>query len=257
MKRILGLNGKGASKLRMPVRFVADYYSRLRGKKEFLNESFSTKILPFFSFFPGKSTGLVTTTRVTHATPAALYAHAASRYWEDDGKVPPAARTSCKDIARQLLEDEPGRNINVRDYVFRTLNLRNFYSLPPDVNTSRVLLRRSHRRSWKDFLGGVAIPPCNSEGIERKRLSNSNFETFAPRKFLTIVLFPSKVSIRDEEGEWNVKSFPICTPQRSTFFFLFSSFFCFLLLGRKWIKVEGYFDFGLGKAAQFRATLMI
>ncbi|KZC03755.1 Alkaline phosphatase, tissue-nonspecific isozyme, partial [Dufourea novaeangliae] len=60
----------------------------------------------------GKSTGLVTTTRVTHATPAALYAHAVSRYWEDDGKVPPAARTSCKDIARQLLEDEPGRNIN-------------------------------------------------------------------------------------------------------------------------------------------------
>ncbi|KAK2580024.1 hypothetical protein KPH14_012313 [Odynerus spinipes] len=61
----------------------------------------------------GKSTGLVTTTRVTHATPAALYAHAASRYWEDDGKVPSTARTSCKDIARQLLEDEPGRNINV------------------------------------------------------------------------------------------------------------------------------------------------
>lgn len=66
--------------------------------------------------FAGKSTGLVTTTRVTHATPATLYAHAASRYWEDDGKLPPAARTSCKDIARQLLEDEPGRNINVRDY---------------------------------------------------------------------------------------------------------------------------------------------
>nr|XP_012227449.1 PREDICTED: alkaline phosphatase-like isoform X2 [Linepithema humile] len=61
----------------------------------------------------GKSTGLVTTTRVTHATPAALYAHAVSRYWEDDGKVPPAARPSCKDIARQLLEDEPGRNITV------------------------------------------------------------------------------------------------------------------------------------------------
>lgn len=63
----------------------------------------------------GKSTGLVTTTRVTHATPAALYAHAASRYWEDDGKVPPVSRTSCKDIARQLLEDEPGYNITVRN----------------------------------------------------------------------------------------------------------------------------------------------
>lgn len=67
--------------------------------------------------FAGKSTGLVTTTRVTHATPAALYAHAASRYWEDDGKVPPAARTSCKDIARQLLEDEPGSNITVRNNI--------------------------------------------------------------------------------------------------------------------------------------------
>ncbi|KAG7212353.1 hypothetical protein KM043_012674 [Ampulex compressa] len=61
----------------------------------------------------GKSTGLVTTTRVTHATPAALYAHAASRYWEDDAKVPRGARTVCKDIALQLLEDEPGSNIDV------------------------------------------------------------------------------------------------------------------------------------------------
>lgn len=153
-------------------------------RKNFWTNLFQRKFFSFFFFFPGKSTGLVTTTRVTHATPAALYAHAASRYWEDDGKVPPAARTSCKDIARQLLEDEPGRNINVRDYVFRTLNLRNFYSLPPsDVNTSRVLLRRSHRRSWKDFLGGVAIPPCNSEGIERKRLSNSNSRPLPPGNF--------------------------------------------------------------------------
>ncbi|KAK6619251.1 hypothetical protein RUM44_003633 [Polyplax serrata] len=57
-------------------------------------------------------TGIVTNTRVTHATPAALYAHTPSRYWEDDGKIPPASRKSCKDIARQLIEDDPGRNIN-------------------------------------------------------------------------------------------------------------------------------------------------
>ncbi|XP_014246448.1 alkaline phosphatase-like [Cimex lectularius] len=61
----------------------------------------------------GKATGLVTNTRVTHATPAAAYAHSASRYWEDDAKIPPQSRRSCKDIARQLVEDEPGRNINV------------------------------------------------------------------------------------------------------------------------------------------------
>ncbi|CAH1403562.1 unnamed protein product [Nezara viridula] len=61
----------------------------------------------------GKATGVVTNTRVTHATPAAAYAHSASRYWEDDSKIPPLSRRSCKDIARQLVEDEPGRNINV------------------------------------------------------------------------------------------------------------------------------------------------
>ncbi|XP_022254321.1 alkaline phosphatase-like isoform X2 [Limulus polyphemus] len=61
----------------------------------------------------GKATGLVTTTRVTHATPAAMYAHSASRYWESDDKMPEDARSTCKDIARQLVEDEPGRHINV------------------------------------------------------------------------------------------------------------------------------------------------
>ncbi|CAH0399763.1 unnamed protein product [Chilo suppressalis] len=61
----------------------------------------------------GKSSGIVTTARITHATPAALYAHAPSRYWEDDSRVPPTVRKDCKDIAYQLVENEPGRSINV------------------------------------------------------------------------------------------------------------------------------------------------
>lgn len=61
----------------------------------------------------GKATGIITNTRITHATPAALYGHSPSRYWEDDSKVPPSSRKSCKDLARQLIEDDPGRNINV------------------------------------------------------------------------------------------------------------------------------------------------
>ncbi|CAB3226950.1 unnamed protein product [Arctia plantaginis] len=61
----------------------------------------------------GKSSGIVTTARITHATPAALYAHAPSRYWEDDSRVPPTVRKDCKDIALQLVENEPGRSINV------------------------------------------------------------------------------------------------------------------------------------------------
>ncbi|CAG9562490.1 unnamed protein product [Danaus chrysippus] len=61
----------------------------------------------------GKSSGIVTTARITHATPAALYAHAPSRYWEDDSRVPPTVRRDCKDIALQLVENDPGKNINV------------------------------------------------------------------------------------------------------------------------------------------------
>lgn len=67
----------------------------------------------FSILISGKSTGIVTNTRITHATPSALYAHSPSRYWEDDGKVPTPSRKSCKDIARQLVEDDPGRYINV------------------------------------------------------------------------------------------------------------------------------------------------
>ncbi|XP_017759952.1 PREDICTED: alkaline phosphatase-like [Eufriesea mexicana] len=60
----------------------------------------------------GKDTGFVTTTRVTHATPAPLYAHSADRRWECETKMPGTAE-QCKDIARQLVEDMPGKNIKV------------------------------------------------------------------------------------------------------------------------------------------------
>lgn len=50
----------------------------------------------------GKSIGIVTTARITHATPAAVYAHSAHRNWEDDSKIP--AGCEQKDIAQQLYD---------------------------------------------------------------------------------------------------------------------------------------------------------
>jgi len=49
----------------------------------------------------GLSTGIVTTTRVTHATPAVNYAHTANRDWESDANLPAGA--SVTDIASQLV----------------------------------------------------------------------------------------------------------------------------------------------------------
>jgi alkaline phosphatase len=52
----------------------------------------------------GKSTGIVTTARVTHATPAATYAKSADRNWEDISDMPDDASTAgCIDIADQLV----------------------------------------------------------------------------------------------------------------------------------------------------------
>uniref|UniRef100_A0A672MVH4 Alkaline phosphatase n=1 Tax=Sinocyclocheilus grahami TaxID=75366 RepID=A0A672MVH4_SINGR len=54
----------------------------------------------------GKSVGIVTTTRVQHATPAASYAHSASRTWYSDADLPTSAVTGgCLDIASQLLRN--------------------------------------------------------------------------------------------------------------------------------------------------------
>lgn len=62
----------------------------------------------------GMATGVVTTTRLTHATPAATYAHVPERNWESDALVPQAERAKgCTDIARQLIELPFGDGIDV------------------------------------------------------------------------------------------------------------------------------------------------
>jgi alkaline phosphatase len=49
----------------------------------------------------GMSTGIISTARITHATPAACYAHISNRDWEADSKLP--AGSSVNDIAYQLV----------------------------------------------------------------------------------------------------------------------------------------------------------
>jgi alkaline phosphatase len=61
----------------------------------------------------GKSTGAVTTTRITHATPAAAYAHSANRDWENDKQLGGKAAEGCKDIADQLINWPAGDGMEV------------------------------------------------------------------------------------------------------------------------------------------------
>ncbi|CAG0922888.1 unnamed protein product [Notodromas monacha] len=66
----------------------------------------------------GRNAGLVTTTRITHATPAAAYAHCANRDWECVGFEPwegPETELPdhCKDIATQLVNGKTGKGLKV------------------------------------------------------------------------------------------------------------------------------------------------
>lgn len=57
----------------------------------------------------GQSTGVISTARITHATPAAAYAKSADRNWEDISDMDIATypeRANCEDIALQLINFE-------------------------------------------------------------------------------------------------------------------------------------------------------
>lgn len=62
----------------------------------------------------GLSTGIVSSARLTHATPATAFAHVPSRGWETDAALPPeAVAAGCRDIARQFAEFAHGDGIEV------------------------------------------------------------------------------------------------------------------------------------------------
>jgi alkaline phosphatase len=62
----------------------------------------------------GLSTGVVSTARITHATPAACYAHSPERDWEADANLTPEALAdNFPDIARQLIEFPFGDGLEV------------------------------------------------------------------------------------------------------------------------------------------------
>lgn len=87
--------------------------SHPRGRCEGMLENAPTPMATYVEKL-GMSTGIVTTTRLTHATPAAVYAHSPERGWEADSDLPEDALTAgCRDIAQQLLDHLGGDGVDV------------------------------------------------------------------------------------------------------------------------------------------------
>lgn len=62
----------------------------------------------------GLSTGIVSTARITHATPAAVFGHASNRDWEVDGDIDAEGKSQgCIDLAAQLIDYDVGDGFEV------------------------------------------------------------------------------------------------------------------------------------------------
>jgi alkaline phosphatase len=62
----------------------------------------------------GLAVGVISTARITHATPATTYAHSADRDWENDSSMPNIAKDQgCLDIAQQLVNFDKGDGLRV------------------------------------------------------------------------------------------------------------------------------------------------
>ncbi|MCB5187764.1 alkaline phosphatase [Methylobacillus caricis] len=125
----------------------------------------------------GRSTGIVSTARITHATPAATYAHTSTRDWESDNNVP--ADTEVKDIASQLIDNFGaggiGNGIEVVLGGGRSKFLPNTFNDPEDAG--RMGERRDGRNLAQEYVnkfGGKyvwnqaqfdAINPANTDRL--------------------------------------------------------------------------------------------
>jgi alkaline phosphatase len=95
----------------------------------------------------GYSTGVISTARITHATPAAAYAHAPNRNWEADSNLPPTAVSyGCRDIARQLVEFDHGDGIEV------TLGGGRQYFLPKEMSDPEYSEIKGVRTDQQDLM---------------------------------------------------------------------------------------------------------
>lgn len=79
-------------------------------------EAVDERLMPFGERVrgEGKALGIVTTTRITHATPATIYGSSPERDYESDRWISPAeADAGCVDMATQLLEFEEQHGFSI------------------------------------------------------------------------------------------------------------------------------------------------
>ena len=122
----------------------------------------------------GLSTGIVSTARITHATPGVCYAHISERDWESDAQMP--ADATVKDIASQLIDFPYGNGLEVALGGGRSMFLPNTMPDPEDTEkyggrkdgqnlTQKWLDRYPHAYYVYDKTGFDAIDPMHTDHL--------------------------------------------------------------------------------------------
>jgi alkaline phosphatase len=119
----------------------------------------------------GLSTGVVSTARITHATPAACYAHSPERDWEADVNLSPEALADdFPDIARQLIEFPLGDGLEV------ALGGGRSKFLPSTVDDPEDAGRTGERNDGRDLTAEWLARYTNSAYVWNKE----QFDTIDP-----------------------------------------------------------------------------
>ena len=102
----------------------------------------------------GLATGVVTTARLTHATPAATYAHTPNRDWESDAELTAEAKSNgCRDIASQLIDFPLGDGLEV------ALGGGRSYFIPNTANDPEDAGAKGRRKDGRDLTTEWARQP--------------------------------------------------------------------------------------------------
>lgn len=121
----------------------------------------------------GLSTGVVSTARITHATPAACYAHSPDRDWESDAELPADAREAgFPDIARQLIEFRHGDGLEV------ALGGGREYFLPVSAEDPEDGGKKGRRKDSRDLTAEWRVKRANSAYV----WSKAQFEAIDPAR---------------------------------------------------------------------------
>ncbi|XP_072945125.1 membrane-bound alkaline phosphatase-like [Epargyreus clarus] len=80
-----------------------------------LDKSTNVESIAAWALADGRDAGIVTTTRITHASPAGAFAKVANRHWESDSDVRGDSQDPnvCPDIAYQMINSYPGNEFKV------------------------------------------------------------------------------------------------------------------------------------------------